>query len=156
MSLKKWAYLAEIGSAIAVVFSLIYVGYELNQNTNAVRASNWQALLDYGDAADLLILENPDVASIIVRAEADYDELTEEEKLRFVKYVQNNFNSWEAAYLYHQEGLLRTDVWQTVDTANRRIFEDEIYLILWSRNHEVFVPDFVAHIEGIIEQSGYR
>ena len=156
MSLKKWAYLAEIGSAIAVVASLIYVGYELNQNTNAVRAGNYQALLDYADGAELILLENADAASVVVRAESDYDSLTKEEKRRFGTYAQNVFNFWEAAYLYQRQGLLAANVWQTANIANRAFLKGQAYLEYWDRNHDAFTRDFAAYVDGIIEQGGYR
>ena len=156
MTLKKWAYLAEIGSAIAVVFSLLYVAYELNQNTSAVRAGNYQALLDYANSADLIVLQNADVASIVVRAESNYAGLTEEEKRRFGMYALNIFNFWEAAYLYGHQGLLEAKVWETSDIAMRRFFKDEAYLGYWDRNQIAFTRDFAAYIDGIIEEGGYR
>ena len=155
MSLKKWAYLAEIGSAIAVVASLIYVGYELNQNTNAVRASNWHALLDYAATADLLILENADVASVIVKAESNYDDLTEEEKLRFAMYANNIFNQWNAAYTNQQQGLMEVATWEAFDRGARTFLEYDTYRGYWDRSREIWTADFVAYVDGIIEQGGY-
>ena len=38
--LQEWASIAEIVSALAVVLSLVYVGYEINENTSEVRAAN--------------------------------------------------------------------------------------------------------------------
>ena len=156
MSLKKWAYLAEIGSAIAVVASLIYVGYELNQNTNAVRASNWHALLDYAATADLLILENADVASVIVKAESNYDDLTEEEKLRFAMYANNIFNQWNAAYTNQQQGLMEVATWEAFDRSVITFLEIDAYRGFWDRSRIIWTSDFVAHVNGIIEQGGYR
>ena len=156
MELKKWAYLAEIGSAIAVVLSLLYVGYELNQNTNAVRASNWQALLDYAAAADMVVLQNADVASIVVKGESNYNDLPEEEKYRFDMYALNLFNYFEAAHLYHQQGLLGDDVWELVDITSVSFLETAGYREYWERSRNKYVPEFVAHIDGIIEQGGYR
>ena len=156
MTLKKWAYLAEIGSAIAVVLSLLYVAYELNQNTNAVRAGNWQALLDYSAEADMLVLANADVANVLERAESDYDGLTKEDKRRFAMYAINTFNYWEAAYLHHRQGLLDAVAWETIDRGTRSFLEYETYRGYWERNNDIWTPDFVAHIDGIIEQGGYR
>ena len=152
MTLKKWAYVAEIGNAIAVVLSLLYVAYELNQNTNAVRASNWQALLDYANAADLVVLQ--DAASLLVKAESNYVGLTEEEKRRFGMYAQNVFNFWVAAYIYHRQGLLEAKVWETNDIANMSFLEIAGYRDYWERSRHKYLPEFAAHIDGLIEQGG--
>ena len=156
MSLKKWAYLAEIGSAIAVVFSLLYVAYELNQNTNAVRAGNWQAVLDYVAAADMAILQNADVANIMIKARSTYDGLTEEKKQRFDMVATNTFLYWEAAYLYHQNGLLDTDVWERANRANSNYLDDpdEGHRGYWEVARQFFDSGFAAHVDGLIEQGG--
>ena len=39
LTLRDWASVAEITSAVAVVLSLVYVGFELRGNTKAVEAA---------------------------------------------------------------------------------------------------------------------
>jgi hypothetical protein len=154
VSLEKWAYIAEIGSAIAVVLSLLYVAFELNQNTSAVRASNWQALLDYTASADLIVLETADVADVIVKAESNFDELTEAEKLRFGMYANNIFQSWYAAHQYYEQGVLEADTWDAIDGGTRPFLEMEAYRRFWNRNHASWGSDFNAYIDELIEQRG--
>ncbi len=50
MKIKKAAAIAEIVSAVAVIVSLLYVGYEVRQNTAAVKSTAYQSI---HDAADL-------------------------------------------------------------------------------------------------------
>ncbi len=49
MKIKKIASIAEIISAVAVVVSLLYVGYEVRQNTAAVRSTAYQSIHDAED-----------------------------------------------------------------------------------------------------------
>jgi hypothetical protein len=46
MKIKKIASIAEFVSAAAIIISLLYVGYEVRQNTAAVRSSANQAIHD--------------------------------------------------------------------------------------------------------------
>ena len=39
LKLSEWASIAEIIGAIAVIVSLIYVGYQVNDNTSAIRSA---------------------------------------------------------------------------------------------------------------------
>ena len=39
LKLGEWASVAEIAGAIAVIVSLIYVGYQVNDNTAAIRSA---------------------------------------------------------------------------------------------------------------------
>jgi len=64
MSLSDLASVASVISGIAVAISLIFVGFQLLQNTRAVRASSSQALsLNYQQLTSSII-ENNDFARI--------------------------------------------------------------------------------------------
>ena len=69
MKLTDWAHTAEIVSAVAVVLSLLYVGFGINQNTRAIRSGTHQALLDSSQELDYVKLANPHVLSAILHAE---------------------------------------------------------------------------------------
>ena len=47
MSLEDLGNLGEFVGAIGVVVSLVYLAYQIRQNTAAVRASTHQAMIDY-------------------------------------------------------------------------------------------------------------
>jgi hypothetical protein len=49
MKIKKVAAIAEIISAVAVIVSLLYVGYEVRQNTAAVKSTAYQSIHDAED-----------------------------------------------------------------------------------------------------------
>ncbi len=46
MSLERGALIAEITSAVAVVISIIYLGHQVGENTDAVKVQTSHALLD--------------------------------------------------------------------------------------------------------------
>ena len=46
LSLTEWSELSQVVSAIAVVASLIYVGYEIRRNTEASRAATRQSIAE--------------------------------------------------------------------------------------------------------------
>jgi len=105
----------------------------------------------------LMLVGNADVASLVIKAESNYDGLTEEEELRFSAYAIEYFTYYEAAYLYHQQGLLAADVWESIDRAVRAFLGAEhsgVYRQLWQEGREIFTSDFAAYIDGIIEQGG--
>jgi hypothetical protein len=43
--LSDWASIAEVVSAVAIVLSLLYVGYQIRENTIEVRETNRQQLI---------------------------------------------------------------------------------------------------------------
>jgi hypothetical protein len=75
MSLSVLADFADIIAALAIVLSLIFVGYELHQNRTQAELSNWRELLQtFVDYKGLT--HDPEFAAFIQRAQADYHALS--------------------------------------------------------------------------------
>ena len=82
VDIKIGAAIAEIIASLAVVVSLLFVVYSISQNTTALQASNDNFLYE----RHLQLLNdssmNGEIASIIVRFDAD-EELTEVDEFRY-------------------------------------------------------------------------
>ena len=70
MKLERWALIAEIFSAAAVVVSLIFVGFQVRQgadetalNTRAIEVSAYQDLTAQVGDLNRLLIENPALAT---------------------------------------------------------------------------------------------
>ncbi len=68
MKLQKWALLAEILGGIAVVVSLIFVGYQVQQsneqaalNTSALRLAAYQQLIEGISEFNIQTLQNAEL-----------------------------------------------------------------------------------------------
>ena len=123
-SLKTWTAIAEIASAVAVVISLIYVGYEIRRSTLESDADVQAELLSYSRDRRVLVVENADLARILTKGYTDPKSLTPEDALRFDNYVQLHFVAWERAFMASEAGILSDEIWQAWDdwfaaTANR-------------------------------------
>jgi hypothetical protein len=112
LSLDSASKSAEIVAAIAVVLSLIYVGYQVQQNTKAIRSTVHQSLVGHVTATEGLVVTNADLAQIMLKSDSNPDSLTPEERLRFDAFITLEFVNWENAYLNYQEGFVEERVWQ--------------------------------------------
>ena len=92
---KTWAAIAEIISAVAVVFSLIYVGLEIRRTTVESDADIQAELLSYTHQRRILVIENDDLSRILVKGYDDLNGLNAEELIRFQYYVELHFVAWE-------------------------------------------------------------
>jgi hypothetical protein len=148
--LRKWARISEIAGAIAVVLSLLYVGYELRQSTNVALLESSQRL--YELAVEVSSWENDlHVAEAVVAAQSDYDALTDIQKHLLQNLVWQQINIWEQAYLSYQSGLLIERDWQAWNASfcsSPRYWEDVISE--WIRP-EAFIPEFYSIVTGCFE-----
>ena len=87
MKLSEWANVAEIGTAFAVVVSIVYVGLEIRQNTAAVRASTHQAMIDYGREQSEILVTDANMAALVEMGEADPSSLTPRDRSRFFEFT---------------------------------------------------------------------
>lgn len=112
VELKKFALISEIVSAIAVVISLIFVGYQISQNTDEVRASNRQQVTLAAISATQLIAGNTELAAIFSKIENN-EELTNAENIQYSYFVRSLLYDIQNAYLLHLEGRLEDSYWAT-------------------------------------------
>jgi hypothetical protein len=102
----RFRALVEITSAAAVVLGLVFVGLELNQNTDAIGAQAIFELNASSNESFRQIAENPELTEILRRGYADPQSLDENERYRFDYWVRAIFNTYESAYVYYKKGLI--------------------------------------------------
>ena len=116
MTLSDLSSIGSFISGIAVLASLIFVGFQLRQNTQAVRATasqahaaNWQQIVEP-------VIENGDMARIWRAGLDDIDDLTDDERVRFIAHLSGCFRFFEGARLQWRHGQLDNEHWEYVET----------------------------------------
>ena len=112
LKLSDWASIAEVVSAMAVVISLLYVGFQINQNTNEVRAANRQQLVSRSHSATLSTAASPELAGAVAKA-GDGSTLTSLELSQYGYLVRSMLYDVQEAYLLYREGRLDEEYWNT-------------------------------------------
>lgn len=105
MTMTLLANLADVIAAGAIVVSLIFVGYELQQNRKQAELANWRALLDTLVTYKGLT-HDPAFAEFVTRAHADYAALSDAERLRFGLYLEQGIHIF-GNFLKHNDALPR-------------------------------------------------
>ena len=119
MNLQDLGNIGELVSGIAVVISLVYVAFQIRQNTEqtqqntqAVRAAAMDSTIRYSVAVRQSLFENPEITGIYMAGNADPDALNELELVRYSVLIQNIM--WAFWNMYSQGELtgLSLDVWR--------------------------------------------
>lgn len=110
MKLEKWGLVAEVISAIAIVLSLIFVGLQVKQSSDAQTQTGTQAVISgYNDGNRALTLD-PDLVCIFLRGAHDYSSLTGAERVRFSSFFLGMFNVQQQIYRLRQNGDVDADI----------------------------------------------
>ena len=155
MTLDNLAALAEVIGAIAVVVSLVYVGYQVKQNTSAIRTQVHESVVGHVLEAEGALLHNADLAEVIVKSNSAPESLTPVERLRAETYYTHEFVNWESAYLHHKQGFVADAVWKRWDLSHRPDNESPGYFDYWVNHRHWFESGFADHIDKIFAELGY-
>ena len=118
--LSNLTQIAEIVGSVGVVVSLLYVGYEISQNTREVQASNRQAIAGRVQEFTLTVASTPKLA-LALSGEVDPDTLPTDQRTQLAYYLIAFFGNSEDAFHQYADGLLTEEYWEA--RAAIRIFQ---------------------------------
>jgi hypothetical protein len=90
---------------IGVLFGLVFVGYEVSQNTVQLRADSSQAITESVNALNAGMYSDPELTEILIRGTEDLGALDSVERARFDAYQFARLNIAEYALDLEREGV---------------------------------------------------
>ena len=112
LRLTDWASIAEVIGAVAVVISLIYVGIQVHENTEEVRASNRQQLVGRAHLTTGNVAGNPELSAVIAKV-SNGDPLNTTEQTQYAYFIRAVLYDVQEAYLLYREERLDVHYWNT-------------------------------------------
>jgi hypothetical protein len=115
MSLEELSFVSQIASAIAVIASLIFVGYQLKHAAAAIRASSSEA--HSAIYVDLIksVVDNKDFALVWAVALHEPGKVKDADWVRFVAYTGAFFRFYESSWVQWQNSRLDAEHWATIE-----------------------------------------
>lgn len=141
--LRKWAVIAEVVAATAVVISLLFVGVQLAQANKLERNAAMQRQIAAVTALQQSVIDQPDVLSALARA-ARGEPLTPLERVKVEAYVMFSDRTWEALYLQYLDGQVDEDLWEAQRSQVRLINNNPVFRAVWNARRMWFTPRYRA------------
>jgi hypothetical protein len=149
VTLSDLSNLGSFVSGLAVLASLIFVGIQLRQNTQAVRGAasqahvaNWQGMLNP-------IVESEEVARIWRRGLSGMQNLTDDDRVRFIIMAGGVFRYVEGARVQWLHGQLETSHWTNLERTHTEIANQPGIRDYWAIRRTWYAPDFQAWYEAL-------
>jgi hypothetical protein len=149
MTLEQWAFVAQIVSAVAVIASLIFVGFQVKRATSAIRASSSQAHSSLYTDLVRTIIDNGDFARIWSIGLTDPKALKEEEWVRFVAYASALFRLYETSRVQWLNGRLDEEHWHTIEKQAADFGHLPGLQLSWTLRGHWYSPEFRAWFDGL-------
>jgi hypothetical protein len=145
--LQSYAAMAEVFGAFAIVFSLIYAGYELRRSSGMSSLEVDVILYEREREHNAVLFESREMAELVILADEAADELIGADRLRYLEYQHDFLDSWEIAFTYHRDGILNDESWEGWNEWYVRELRERPRFA-WEENRHNFTPGpFMDHVD---------
>jgi hypothetical protein len=146
MTLEEIAHVGEIIGGIGVLGSLIFVGLQVRQNTQTVRASTLQLNTNYWTTF-ITALAHPEVVTAYGKGMAGHD-LDQMQFGQFFLLTRAYFLGLENQHFQYRQGLLDADTFRSYELAIReQVFAFPGIRAMWQLTRHTYSADFVAFVD---------
>jgi len=152
MTLADLASIGSLVSSIAVLFSLVYLAQQTQQNSKHTRALIQQGRAMQAADMPLRSAENASLAEIRLRGDEGDKTL---DRVQFSQYWLlrvSIFWMWEDQFHQHQDGLLDSARFAGTVEVMKLQFQLPGCRYVWKRAGIGFAPDFQAFVTDIMHQ----
>jgi hypothetical protein len=147
----------EVLGAIAVVVSLVYLAFQIRQNTRqidentkAAQAAAFDSSIAHTFKARQAIAENSDVALIYLDGSNDPDSLSEEDRVRYRLIVHNILWSlWNIQSQSQVGGELASETWSAQLAILKRMMSTRGFRWFWGNYSQEFGASFQKIVDDL-------
>ncbi len=152
MTLNELGGLGEFVGAIAVVISLIYLAFQIRHNTRAVQSATHQAALDGILRTSASLSDSEGMARISRKANEDYEDLTDDERIRFEAYADRTIANYETAFYNYQRSMIDSALWHSWSHNILSDLSEPGLRRYWEEKKHTFMDEFVEFVDRHVDR----
>jgi hypothetical protein len=129
---------------IGVIAGIAFLGYELQQNTEALNAQSRQSVMESSQTELFLQINNPELVLDLIKD----GPLTREENVKLNAWLGAVMRVREFSWLQYRQGILDDDQWNTEYAVMEFIMTNPRIRLWWQRTGRLTVsPAFVEFVD---------
>ncbi len=145
MDLNQLANVGEFIGGVAVIVSLLFVGFEIRQTNATLKSTtSYEALKNFNGLNEVFIAD-ASLSSLVYRLECGEENLDADEKARLHYCLRTAFQHMAAQQFLHRRGLLEDSLWERYITFARAITSTGYGAEWWAADsvRAPYPPEFV-------------
>jgi hypothetical protein len=139
----------EVGGAIGVIATLLYLSAQIRQNTRATLADSRYAAGQINMGLMAAISNDREFADIWQRGLADLKSLSPEERFRWSHNAYATLDTSEIAFSQWQRKMLSDGDWEKYRVSLANYFTSPGIREYWSETRDAFHPDFQQLVDDL-------
>jgi len=147
----NWNAISAIGQVVgslAVVISLIYLALQIRSQTTQARLDALHRMVkEQRDATVMFATEK--MSSIFLRANKDFNSISEAESFQYIILATNLFRAWENAFLEHRDGNLDKNVWIALSRDYSQPMGSSSAQHIWKLRKQNYDSNFQKYVDSL-------
>ena len=137
---------------IGVIGGIVFLAYELRQNTLATEITAAQNVITNIGSRNIVVIESDEFANVVLRAEAG-EPLTPSETMRLRIFFADALRGWQSIYVQNRRGALDEAIWRTqLAEMKFTINGYASYRAYWEATKENYSSGFVELVDSLIDR----
>jgi len=153
VNLTEVSQVSQTLGSVAVVASLLFVGFQIRQNTKATRAASHHAVSEALNRLNILWARNREITRIWLSGLNDRSALTPEERWRFDSMVRAYLHVCETMYTQADLGAGDFGIVAAEENGIKTVFSSESVREWWVENPFGFSSAFRDYVGKLIKPS---
>lgn len=153
MTSADFASIAQGLAAAATVLSLLFVGYQIRQNTRALKATSHHAVTDSFNALNALLIGDQNTARIWRCGMAGLGNLDEDEATSFSFIGLAYMRIFETLYYQYKTGTMEAKLYQAELNTLKWTVTNPGFQAWWPTNPILLSAEFREFIDGLIRHA---
>ena len=143
--------IAEIISSLAIVVSLFYIANEFQRSNTLTNRDVENIIYNRMLEMDRLIIENADLAKLVLKASDNPGQLDPDEQMRYLAFEHIFYDTWESAWYYHNEGTLEEQNWNSWNSWFISATKNKP-LLSWKGNRKNSNGKFLEYVDNLFKE----
>ena len=152
LTLPEWAAVADIVGTVAVVVSLLFLAYTIEQNTAVTQSANDNFLYELDDRQQADVALTEDLATIFQK-HYNGEELSGIDEFRVRRQVIRQLSAWELAFDRHEEGLLSDEKWKNWNRYYSINIRNDFPKEWWADLRRYYGTEFAENVDAVYEDN---
>ena len=151
--LKNIAIITEIFGGIAIVISLIFVGFQFKENAKATRSATATATIASMSSWYSDLGNNQQSSMLLWQFLTAPDSVPQEQRLQPIFNLHATFLLLQNSYLLVEDGTLDARIQTSLAQAIKGVRNQPGMILYWKLRRSIFIEEFQIYVDEILQST---
>ena len=156
MTVSELGSIGEFIASIVVLITLVYLTFQVRQNTQAMRMSQSQEFIRWNTEMVEPLANNRPVAELWIAGGENFDELDDTDQQRIVLFEWRAISAWNHYFNMRNQGLVPDHLWNELLYLFQTIGARQAMQEAWVQWRDAYDEDFRAFMDKYLNPKSHE